>query len=456
MQFLWKYIDEFVGKGLEWSIILEMLVYASANLVPMALPLAILLSSIMTFGAMGEHYELVAIKSSGISLQRTMMPVLFITGLLALGAFYFQNNVSTVANLKMASLLYDIRHTKPAINIKPNVFYKELDGYVILIGKKDDDNQTIHNVTIYDHTQHKGNNRVLKAKSGKMYSSEDENYLIFQLQNGVSYQEDKEKNVPQLYRTKFDEQILRFDLSGFKIQRTDDDLFKDHYQMLKMSQIENELDTLKHKRNLRKERFNTMINSKITFIRDTIELPVLAFQNDSNRVINHLSKKNKLLAIDAALSISRSNKTYINSIISEFESLDRQINRYSIEWHRKLTLSFACIILFFIGAPLGAIIRKGGLGTPVVISVLFFLVFHILSITGEKLIKNGGLIPFEGMWMASLILTPIGAFLTYKATTDSVIMDPEFYGKIFNGIWRIISFPFRKLNQKKGNEVTGN
>lgn len=430
MQFLWKYIDELVGKGLEWYLVAELLFYASANLVPMALPLAILLASIMTFGSFGEHYELVAMKSSGMGLLRIMYPLLLVTIFTSFCAFLFTNFVWPKANLEFASLLYDIRHKKPAFDITEGVYYDGLDGYVIRIEHKDEDGKGLNDILIYDHTKKEGNIHVIRAEKGRMEMSEDERYLVFTLENGTSYEEIQESTKPHM-KSEFNKEILRFDLSGFQMERSDKDIFKDNYQMLNLVQLENAVDTYNLAIVKRDVEYGKLINRK-TLPEDLDSAQIAkARTTDSTKTAayTNIFKDHKVALIETAISQLRSNKTYVTSRANVRKSNVKSINRHLIEWHRKFTLSFACVILFFIGAPLGAIIRKGGLGMPVVISVLFFLVYHITSITSEKMVKQGELEPFKGMWMASIILLPIGLFLTYKASTDSSLFDLETYSK---------------------------
>lgn len=436
MQFLWKYIDELVGKGLEWDIVAELLFYASANLVPMALPLAILLSSIMTFGNLGENYELVALKAAGISLQRIMFPLVIVTIITSLAAFYFSNNVWPVANLKMATILYDVRQKKPTLDIKEKVFYKGIDKFVIRIGKKDQDGQTIHDVSIYDHTQYLGNVKVVRSESGKMQLTSDKRWLLLTLYNGTSYEEMKvtqpDKQDYPHFRTKFKEYVMRFDLTNFGLNRTNEDLFKDHYQMLNIVQLREAIDTLNAQFVRRKYDHSKELSSCFIYNRDSAELPVL--NPDSTYAdmagFDTLPVSFKREIFDISAEKLRSAKSYTSAIYSEMDARAEMINRHSIEWHRKFTLSIACIVLFFIGAPLGAIIRKGGLGMPVVVSTIFFMIFHVLSITGEKLVKEQQLEPFQGMWLATLCLLPVGIFLTYKSTTDSPILEIGTYTKL--------------------------
>lgn len=434
MQFLWKYIDELVGKGLEWYLVAELLFYASANLVPMALPLAILLASIMTFGSFGEHYELVAMKSSGMGLMRIMYPLLLFTLFTSVGAFLFTNYVWPKANLEFASLLYDIRHKKPAFDITEGVYYDGINGYVIRVEGKDNDGKGLQDILIYDHTKKNGNTHVIRAERGRMEMTADQNYLEFTLWNGNSYEEIEEERRPHMISS-FDEEILRFDLSGFQMERTDKDIFKDNYQMLNLRQLELAVDTYNILIDKRKADYQDLLHRK-TVPTSVDTAVVLEASSDSAKLATFkaLFDEERLALLETATSQLRSNRTFVESKSDLISSNRRSINRHLIEWHRKFTLSFACIILFFIGAPMGAIIRKGGLGLPVVISVLFFLVYHITSISFEKLAKQGHIEPHIGMWVASAVLLPTGLFLTYKASTDSGLLDRDTYKKTIDKV----------------------
>lgn len=435
MQFLWKYIDELVGKGLEWYLVAELLFYASANLVPMALPLAILLASIMTFGSFGEHYELVAMKSSGMGLFRIMSPLLIVTFLTSASAFMFTNYVWPKANLEFATLLYDIRHKKPAFDITPGTYYGGLDGYVIRIGQKDEDGKGLSDILIYDHSKEEGGNpHVIRAEKGRMEMSSDERYLLFELEDGSSYEEVQGDEKPHMLSV-FDKEIMRFDLSGFQMERTDKEIFKDNYQMLNLKQLETAIDTHRIKRQEKKAVLDAKLYNR-TFKLQKLDSIDQKYLSDSILIaaFKAFDKKNELVFLESAISNLRQSKTNIANKKELLDGTQRNINRHLIEWHRKFTLSIACIILFFIGAPLGAIIRKGGLGLPVVISVVFFLAYHITSITFEKLAKQGEMNPAKGMWIASLVLMPIGLYLTYQASTDSKVLDMETYSKFFSKI----------------------
>ncbi|MBK6640092.1 MAG: LptF/LptG family permease [Bacteroidetes bacterium] len=432
MQFLWKYIDDLVGKGLEWYVIGELLFYASATLVPLALPLAILVSSIMTLGNLAEHYELVAAKSAGIPLQKILRPLLGAALAISIMAFYFSNYMLPYTNLKMGSLLYDVRQQKPALYIREGIFYNGIDGYSIKIGKKESDNQTLHNVMIYDHTAQKGNTKVVIAEKGKMAMSDDEKYLIVTLLNGHSYEEQKqgrpnERNKNPLLRNQFKTYKISFDLSTFKLNRTNEDLFKDNYQMLNLDQLETALDSFEVQLAGRKSEMQKTVASYYMTFRDSLLKTPASNETNFNRLDTLISDP----VYESALGQARNVKAYLTSTADEMDAREKLQARFAIEWHRKYTLSIACFILFLIGAPLGAIIRKGGIGMPVVVSVMFFLVFHVMSIMGEKFAREGVIEPRIGMWIAPAVLLPVGLFLLYKATRDSALFDIELYSRFF-------------------------
>jgi lipopolysaccharide export system permease protein len=435
MQFVWKYVDDFVGKGLEWYIIAELMFYVSATLVPMALPLAVLLASIMTFGNLAENYELTALKSAGISLQRTMRPLIVTSVALCVIAFLFSNYVLPVANLKMGSLLYDITHQKPALDIKEGVFYNGINDITLRVGKKNNKTNQLYDILIYDHSQRAGNNKVIMAKEGMMSLSDDEKYLVLSLFDGSSYEE-VIRNKPGEYKphmkVTFKEQKILLDLSDFKMVRSDESLFKDNYQMLNIKQLTQQADTQKIKLRDRQKVILGVVSRSLQI--DSIKSSIVIAINDSTQkrfpaqdFMNPLSKEQKHSLTEYALNAARTNMAYANSAKADYKNSNENINRYYIERHKKFTLSFACLLLFFIGAPLGAIIRKGGLGMPMVVSVILFIIFHVLTITGEKFSREGVMEPWEGTWMASFILLPLGIWLTYKATRDSALFDIEAY-----------------------------
>ena len=451
MQFLWKYIDDLVGKGLQWNVIGELLFYASTTFVPLALPLAILLASLMTFGNLGERYELVAIKSAGISLRTAMKPLIFLSVFISIFAFFFSNNILPITNLKFKSILYDVRQQKLALNIRPGIFYNGIDGYVMRVGKKDKDGVTIRNVIIYDHSSRMGNTNVTQAEWGRMEQSEDGSILELTLYDGFNFDEKTgkkyERNRP-MQRTYFGEQYRRFDLSEFKMMRTNEELFRNHYQMLNLKQLEVSEDSLKREMKNREEGleraiamtyfYNTQLDStRYASLPDTVlvRTPVTPFDS--------MGKGDLTSIYDLALNSARNTRNNVEFNISDYESRMVLLRKHQVEWHRKFTLSIACLVLFFIGAPLGAIIRKGGLGLPLVISVIFFVIYHVISITGEKSVKAEQMSPIVGMWLSSAILLPLGVFLTYKATTDSPLFDTESWERFFRRM-----FSRRKAKQE--------
>ncbi|MCK9616981.1 MAG: LptF/LptG family permease [Lentimicrobiaceae bacterium] len=438
MQFLWKYVDDLVGKGLDWYIILQLLFYASATFVPLALPLAILLSSLMTFGNLGERYELVAIKAAGISLRKVMRPLIILSVLISIGAFYFSNNVLPLANLQFRSILYDVQQKKLAFNLKDGEYYNGIDGYVIRVQKKEKDGVTIRNVMIYDHTSGMGNTNFTMADSGRMNMSKDQRFLNFVLYHGYNFDETsgrRNMNVHPFQRTKFEEEHIKFDLSQFQLNRTNQELFKNNFEMLNLKQLSTSADSIKKELGglqadmsasfFKGYNYLSYLDSSIPVLPDTAK----ALQSN---FISNFDKTSRQHILDYALSDARNKRANLEFQKNLSESKYYTIRRHEIEWHRKFTLSIACLILFFIGAPFGAIIRKGGLGLPLVISVIFFVLYHVISISGEKAVRAGALPSAEGMWLASIVLLPIGIWFTYKATTDSPLLDADVWKKFFN------------------------
>lgn len=433
MNFVWKYIDDLVGKGLQWHVIAQLLFYASTTFVPLALPLAILLSSLMTFGNFGERYELVAAKSAGISLSTVMRPLIILSVLISIGAFFFSNNILPLTNLKFKSILYDVKQQKLALNIREGIFYNDIDGFVIRVGKKDKDDSTIRDVIIYDHTSRSGNTNVTKAEWGKMTQSRDGNFLDLTLYNGYNYDEktDRRNQIKRPFqRTFFAEQFRRFDLSDFKMMRTDEDLFKNHYQMLNLKQLEASTDSLQSELSGRVDAFVKTTLTNYTFMeRADSVMPVDSgiVVKERLSLLNSMNKNEKVQTLEKALTSARNAKGTVEYQVKELLEREELIRKHDVEWHLKFTLSFACLVLFFIGAPFGAIIRKGGLGLPLVISVILFVIYHVISMIGKKSVIAGSMDALTGMWLSSVILLPLGILLTYKATNDSPLFDVDIW-----------------------------
>ncbi|MFM6953733.1 MAG: LptF/LptG family permease [Sphingobacteriaceae bacterium] len=440
MLFLFKYIDDLIGKGFDWYIILELLMYASATNVAMALPLAVLLSSIMTFGSLGENYELVAIKSAGVSLRRAMYPLIIVIGILSVAAFLFSDYMLPVANLKMGSLLWDVRNQKAAFLINEGVFNNSIPGYSIRVDKKDPDGQTLHGVVIYDRVNNSGNVNVVVAESGKMFRTADNSYLILKLKNGIRYEEapsEKEYN-PRLRFTRFGfkETEQKFDLSGFKMQRTDENLFKSNYAMLNMKQLAYYKDSVTRKADTSALNTLSILISKYRVLSPGAmkigrKVQVVGFES-----VDQLPKIDRARAAILASDDIRSIREALSTKVQIDVDFNDKLRNFIVEYNRKITLAVSCLVLFFIGAPLGAIIRKGGLGLPVVMSVIFFLFYHIISTIGEKYAKEGDISPILGMWVAIIVLSPVGVFLTYKASVDSVLFDIDLYKQWFKKFFK--------------------
>lgn len=460
MQFLWKYVDDLVGKGLTFGVLGDLLLYASATFVPLSLPLAILLASLMTFGSLGENYELTAMKAAGISLIRIMYPLIVLLFVICIAAFFYSNISLPFFNLKMRSLIYDIQQQRPELQIKEGSFYNGIGNYSIRIGKKVASTNLLYNVRIYDHTSNLGDVNITVADSGYMKMTADKKMLMITLFSGSSYIDMPENRNKSYYITKrtfpfrrdnFSKQIISIPLEGFDFQRTEEGLFRSNYQMMNLAQLKLATDSMK--KDLYHDRImlrNNMMSS--TFLPSTTKslAPAGFIKKDTLKPIrfnlhvfyNLMSDMDKVSVLSYALNDSRSAKSSLTGEAQVRKSKEQRLRRHEIEWHKKFTLSLACLIFFFIGAPLGAIIRKGGLGLPMVISVIFFIVYYVISLTGEKFVRESYTPAFIGVWISSYVLLPLGIFLTYKAATDSSILNLESYGKMFSKItnhkiWKI-------------------
>lgn len=444
MQILWKYIDDLVGKGLDLLTLTEFLIYASATLVTLAMPIAILISSIMTFGKLGENFELVAIKSSGISLLRFMRPLFLVTVFLTGVAFLFANYIAPVANLKFAVIYHDIYEKSPAFDLKDGVFYNGFRGFSIKVDKKDKDRSTLHKVLIYEQNNQVQDNTTI-SEGGKMSMTTDKKFLQFQLINGDRYQENGNFNYEdnEFIDMHFKEYNMLFDLSQLNLQRTSDSLFMNNIRMKTMRQLNVDLDSLRHapdslyKKNqiqlasyVRYSKFkdSTVTGKEVT----AFEKKVPATKVTSFDVLIPDTLKSSVF--DQTLSQVNNTRNILETSVADYKAQKTDITMHKIEWHKKLSMSIACLVLFFIGAPLGSIIRKGGLGLPLVMALLFFMVFYLLNIFGEKFTKDHVLVPVIGMWLPVIVLAPVGFFLTYKAMHDSQLFNKEYYYRLFKNI----------------------
>ena len=452
MQFLWKYVDDLVGKGLDFSVLVEMLFYASFALLPYAFPLAMLLASIMTFGSLGENYELVAMKSSGISLYRIMKPLIVIAVFVTLVAFYFSNNILPNTNLRFTTLLWSVKQQRPELILQEGVFTNEMDGYSIKVGRKDKKTNMLYDLLIYDHTNNKSNESVTVADSGYLKITEDKKFMVMNLYNGVNYVEEppdsrRDQKTYPYRRNKFEEQTIRVKVKNFDFNRRDESIFKNTYRMLNIRQLKLMEDTLNNDYYTRLQSYivqinlNSAINKKLynlTVSHDSLKRNIKIIEPDTlinfDEYIAGADSWIKAEIVGSALASARNNMQNLNMFQGQLYENKKTINKYEMERHRKYTLSVAVIIFFFIGAPLGAIIRKGGLGMPVVVSILLFIAYYIVSMTGEKSAREDIWDMVGGMWFSSLIFLPIGIWLSFKAATDSAIMSAETYLKWFNKI----------------------
>lgn len=463
MQFFWLYIDDLMGKGLEVFVLLELLLYVSASLIPLALPLAMLLSSIMTFGNLAENNELTALKSSGLSLRKIMQPLITVVILLSICTFFFSNYVIPVANLKWRSLIYDIQETKISAVLTPGKYSKDFDNYAIKIQAGNENN--FQGIIIHDHS----NPNVIKtirAEKGEILKSESGNYLVFHLIRGSILEElsirgastepamGESGNFHPNRKTQFDDATYRIDVSGFQLNRSDEDLFKNSHEMLNVFQLNHAVDSIydsNHKlavsfvealafahpylqaKSKRAPKTVQQVDSSLRMIQTDAQLmqPSNIKPLDRALVWNELKKEQKIQAIQGTISAIRGKISQLEGQKAIIDSIDSNVARFFVEFHRKFALSGAIIVLFFIGAPLGAIVKKGGFGAPVVIAALLFMVYFVLMSIGDNLANELVVSPFLGMWMPTFVLAPFAILLMRSAGNDRPLIDREKWSKRF-------------------------
>lgn len=441
MQVIWLYVDELIGKGLDWFIIAELMFYFSASLIPQALPLSILLSSIMTFGNLGESYELVAAKASGISIWRMFRPMFAVMMMVAIFGFFVANVLIPQANLKRGSLLYDVRQQKPALAIKEGVFSQDIPGITIRVGKKDRLTQELQEIIIYDQRESQLHPVIIFAKRGIMSTSADNRYLFLTLFDGGRYEElEKVKGYyySQQHSTMtFNEERIAFDMNSFKFNRTDENLFKQHWEMLNVWELQRASDSLDLVAEHKYKELQSFVRPYYYFSKSKSDSSgavtlnnVIRVKTTERDITSHFHDKSSNVIYANALNAARSVKNIVEYSIGEYKDLTKLRVRHKIEWHRKFILSVACIVMFFIGAPLGSIIRKGGFGLPIVVSVLLYVSYHIVSLSGEKAAKTDAWSPMEGMWFGIMVYVPIAFFITYQAANDSGLFDKSIFKKI--------------------------
>lgn len=454
MQFLWRHVADLVGKGVSWSILAEFFVYSTFSLVPLALPLAILLASLMTFGNMGENFELTAMKAAGISLFRIMRPLIFFISVVCIGAFFFSNFVLPISQKKLYSLVLSLKQKSPEFDIPKGEFYSGIPGVNIYV--RDKEGGVLKNMMIYDFSRGFDNARVMVADSGRVKFSADNKYLLLSLYNGESFENLQQQqlnsspsSIPYRRETfKLEEMLLDFDNN---FNRIEESALEDQHVSKNIKQLTQSIDSMTKIAESRSESQGKEVISQHFIGRE--ENPVPYSKKEIKAIKTELNPDTLFLSLnqagmERATSISIERAKAMKSVIDYNKiMLEEQLNyvrRHEIERHRKFTLSFACLIFFFIGAPLGAIIRKGGLGAPVVISVLMFIFYYIIDNTGYKMAREGLWPSYEGMWLSSAVLLPIGIFLTYKAAVDASLFNPEQYIKH----WMIIKNRYNSLKNK--------
>ena len=444
MQFLWKYIDELVGKGLSIGMVSELFFYAALSMVPLALPLSILLAALMTFGDLGEHVELTALKSSGISLTTIMKPLVLLMVLVSIGAFFFQNNVLPKSQVKMWTLLFSFRQTSPTLDIPEGAVYSQIPGYNIYVKRKDKERDMLYNMLIYDVSQGGFYPRIVAADSGRLSMTEDKKHLVLTLYKGTWCEEMRPSSgvnglSNKLYRreTFHDKEILIPYDANFT--RMDDETMKSQYVGKNITELQQTIDSVRLKVDsaaslvINKLRIQPVcgVPAQRTIYNDgkpsfeTVKAVKMDKPVDLNKLIKEMPENEQQQIINQALM-------HTTSLMQDMQFQGYTINddnyvirRHQIELMKKFTLSLACLIFFFIGAPLGAIIRKGGLGTPIVISVMLFIVYYIIDNSGYKLARDGRWEVWQGMWLSSAVLLPLGIFLTHKAVNDSAVFNPD-------------------------------
>ena len=550
IQYLLKYFDDFIGKNLGFSVFAELLFYFSLNMLQVALPLGVLVASLMTFGNLGENFELTAIKGSGISLLRTLRPIFLFVCVLSVGAFFFNNYAIPAANLKAYSLLYDIKNTKPALDIKEGAFYNGIPNYSIKARKKLSDGKTLQDVIIYDHTAGKGNKTVILADSCLMYTILDERYLKLELYNGNYYAERKKSGsrVDQLNRTNYYKMDMVFSLASFDLKRRKEELFQNNRQMKNIAELAVGIDSFAVVINKAKHNLVLSTNRHFTYhirdkenilnsrgieeekeeedsvqdvsnrteaaasffpeglwqqltrkkIADTLQMRRFRAQNEDEGETKSLDSLIRAARIDSArrglmprqmgslkltgekqtvfgldtlgwdfleekiskvretkrkriittaLNQARNIKSTIQTSQTKVFNAEKERNRYTIEKEKKYSQALACILMFMIGAPLGAIIKKGGLGMPTIIAILFFIIYYVFTSIGEKNAKVGAMDPYFAAWMPDMVLLPFGLFFLMQARIDARLFEWEAYVLTFMR-WR------RNANQKMLDVVT--
>lgn len=456
MQFLWKYIEDLVGKGLDFSVICELFFYAALTMVPMALPLAVLLASLMTFGNLGEKLELTAMKAAGISLFRIMRPLIVLMVFISIGAFFFQNNVLPVAQTKMWTLLLSMRQKSPELEIPEKSFYSDIPDMNIYVEHKDRNTGMLHDIIIYDVSRGIDNSRIILADSAKMMFTQDKTQLFLHLYHGELFENFTDNSLGgnnrgfmPFRRESFDDKQIYFPFDA-NFNRLNEQGIRSQYVGMNISELSHAIDSIQTKVDSIGRVFGTELK----------ETPYLGLPYYTQQYVNHKLKRiarppvhpRQKINVDSVFA--RPNAAMARSYITqalgkvqrvrneyEFKSTvlldqEKSMRKHDIEMQKKFTLSIACIIFFFIGAPLGAIVKKGGIGTPLVLSVLLFIVYFIFDNSGYKMARDGKTAVWFGIWLSTMVMTPLGIFFTYKAVGDTSMLDFDWLRKLNEKIKR--------------------
>jgi len=439
MQFLWKYIDDIVGKGLEIHVILELLFYQALAMVPRGLVFGVMIASVMTLGNLAENYELASMKSSGISLIRILRPLILVCTFLGFASFLFSNYLIPVSALQFKTRLYDIRRQKPALDLEEGQFNHDFKTLVIYIGSKDKSSSEIRKVRIYDHSKYNGNSNQTNAEKGKLTISPDKRFLTIQLQKGIRFENIQlnTKNAANYFpymRTQFSEYSTVMDLSEFNFSETDKELFKNHHSLMSFMQLKQSIDTIKMKAAFRNKDFNQSLVSFFYFRKKTNadKTPIFAPDFEMNQSAQYAKfsdafpTEERRIIFQRAQSHVRNIKMQAENFIKSRPRIEEEIAAHENEMHLKLVFSFACLLFLFIGAPMGAIIKKGGFGWPIFISFVFFMIFFVLHLTGERLATGNVWTTWVGSWLPIWALLPIAFVITYKALADRPLFSFRF------------------------------
>lgn len=443
MQFMWRYVNELIGKGLTLDVLSHFFYYAGLTLIPMSLPLAILLASLITFGNLGERFELLSMKAAGIPLIRILQPIIIFNILLCIGSFYFQNVTGPEAQKKFYTLIYSMKQKSPELEIPEGIFYSEIPGYNIFVEKKGKENGMLYGVMIYSTTDGYEDAQIVLADSAELKTTADEKHLMLTMYAGERFRNMQAQgnmmaraNVPYMRETFIQEtDLIPFD-NNFNMM--DANVFSGSAQTKNLREIETGLDSLAHKsdsigRSLFAYLQNTTYRRKVNIAsQDSAKIARQTLNFDTLYSQLTVSQQQSILRNAMQKSTVATNEYEFRGLISK--DIDQSTRTHWVEWHKKFTLSLACLFFFFIGAPLGAIIRKGGLGVPVVISVTIFIFYYIINVSGEKMAKSGEWVPWFGEWLSSMVLCPIGIFLTYKANKDSAVFNIEAYINVIRKI----------------------